>query len=85
MRSFRPSLRRIFETWFLAVPSVIKRAREISRLRTRANALIAQECGKTVEQVEADTNRDHWMNPEEACEYGLCSRVIQSIEELDSK
>lgn len=58
-------------------------AREIAKLRARANALIAQECGKTVEQVEQDTNRDYWMSPEEACEYGLCSRVITTAKEIE--
>ncbi len=59
-------------------------AREISRLRARANALIAAECGKPTEEVEADTNRDNWMTPEEACVYGLCSRIIQSRDEIET-
>ena len=59
-------------------------AAEISRLRARANALIAEECGKTVEQVEADTNRDNWMSPEEACTYGLCSRIVKSSKDIEA-
>ena len=54
-------------------------AQEIVKLRARANELIAQECGKTLEDVENDTNRDFWLNAQEACEYGLCSRIITSF------
>ena len=57
-------------------------AQEIVRLRARANELIAQECGKALEEVEADTNRDFWLNPQEACEYGLCSRIISSYTDI---
>jgi len=57
-------------------------AKEIARLRSRANALIANECGKTPEEVEADTNRDKWMTPEEALEYGLISKIIRNRDEL---
>ena len=59
-------------------------AREIVRLRHKANKLIAEECGKSVDQVEKDTNRDHWLSPQEACEYGLCSRIITSCDEIES-
>ena len=33
-------------------------------------------CGKPVEQVKADSERDHWMIAEEAREYGLVDKVI---------
>ena len=58
-------------------------AREIVKLRRRANALIAGECGKTIEEIEKDTRRDHWLSPEEACAYGLCDRVITSCKEIE--
>ncbi len=60
-------------------------AKEIMKLRRRANDLIAKECGLTVEQVEKDTRRDHWLDAEEACAYGLCSRVIVSLGEFPAK
>jgi ATP-dependent Clp protease protease subunit len=59
-------------------------AKEIARLRARANQLIANECDKPLEQVETDTNRDNWMTPEEACAYGLCSRVISAAGEIET-
>jgi ATP-dependent Clp protease protease subunit len=57
-------------------------AEELLKLRDRANQLIAKECGKTVAQIEADTNRDHWLSPEEARDYGLISRIVGSVKEI---
>jgi len=57
-------------------------ADEILKLRRRANELIAEGCGRSVEQVEEDTDRDHWMSPEEAKAYGLVSRIIGSKKEI---
>ncbi len=57
-------------------------AAEIVKLRERANKLIAEECDKSMKEVETDTNRDFWLSPEEACKYGLCSKIIASIKDL---
>ncbi|MET0910014.1 MAG: ATP-dependent Clp protease proteolytic subunit, partial [Ilumatobacteraceae bacterium] len=38
--------------------------------------LIAEHTGQTVEQIEADADRDRWFSAEEAKEYGLCDSVI---------
>ena len=51
-------------------------ARELDKLRAKINRLIAEETGVIPEQVEKDTDRDYWMNAEEAVKYGLISRVI---------
>ena len=57
-------------------------ADEILKLRRRANKLIADECGRTLKQVEKDTDRDYWMSPEEAVEYGLIGSVIHNLSDL---
>jgi ATP-dependent Clp protease protease subunit len=57
-------------------------ADEILKLHRRAVEIIAQECGRTVAQVEEDTSRDHWLSPEEARDYGLISRVITSMKDI---
>jgi ATP-dependent Clp protease protease subunit len=57
-------------------------ARELDKLREKINRLIADETGQTFEQVEKDTDRDYWMNAEEAQKYGLVTRVITSRNEL---
>jgi ATP-dependent Clp protease protease subunit len=51
-------------------------ARELDKLREKINRLIAGETGVAYEQVEKDTDRDYWMNAEEAARYGLIARVI---------
>ena len=53
-------------------------ADEILKLRERANQLIAKECGRPFAKVEEDTNRDCWLSPEDAQEYGLISKIIAS-------
>lgn len=57
--------------------------KEIVRMRERIAAVIARETGQTLERVLLDIDRDFWMNPEEAIEYGLLSRVIQSYTDLE--
>jgi ATP-dependent Clp protease protease subunit len=57
-------------------------AKELEKLRDRINNLISKETGKPYEQVEKDTDRDFWMNAEEAMNYGLISRVITNRDEI---
>ena len=57
-------------------------ARELDKLRDRINKLIAKETGLDAEQVEKDTDRDFWMNAEEAVKYGLIARVVERRDEL---
>jgi ATP-dependent Clp protease, protease subunit len=57
-------------------------AKEIEKLRERINRLIAEETGQAMEKVEKDTDRDYWMNADEAVAYGLLSRVIKTRDEL---
>ncbi|MDR0597478.1 MAG: ATP-dependent Clp protease proteolytic subunit [Treponema sp.] len=57
-------------------------AKELDKLREKINRLISSETGVTVEQVEKDTDRDFWMNADEALSYGLISRVIVRRDEL---
>jgi len=57
-------------------------AKEIEKLRERINRMISEETGQPLEKVEKDTDRDYWMNSEEAVAYGLLSRVIRTRAEL---
>ena len=57
-------------------------ARELDKLRSKINRLISDETGVPHEQVEKDTDRDYWMNAEEAVKYGLISRIITKRNEL---
>jgi len=53
-------------------------AKYILSLRERLNRLLAQHCGKPVEQIERDTDRDNFLTAKEALEYGLIDKVLQS-------
>lgn len=57
-------------------------AREIIKMRERLSQIIAAETGQPVERVRKDTDRNYWMTPSEAVEYGLATKIISSIEEL---
>jgi ATP-dependent Clp protease protease subunit len=58
-------------------------AKEILRIRTRINELLAKETGKSMDEIQEDLNRDFWMSAAEAVEYGLLDKVIESATEAD--
>lgn len=58
-------------------------AQEIDKMRQKINTLIAEETGQPMEKVKKDTDRDYWMSPDEAIEYGLISKVVTKRKELD--
>jgi len=60
-------------------------AKEIERIKGRLNSIISKETGKSEEEVFRDTERDYWLNAEEALEYGLISKVITTRKELTTK
>lgn len=51
-------------------------AKEILFIRERLNMLMAKHSGRTLEEIERDTNRDNFMSAEAAKEYGLIDEVI---------
>ena len=50
-------------------------AREIFKMRDQLNRLIAKHTGQTPARVAEDTDRDYWMDPDEAQSYGLIDEV----------
>jgi ATP-dependent Clp protease protease subunit len=52
------------------------------KLKQRLNGIIAKHSGRSLEQVEKDTDRDNFMTPEEAKAYGLVDEVVQSRKEV---
>lgn len=57
-------------------------ADEILKARDRLNKTISDRTGQTVERVEKDTDRNFWMSPEEALEYGIVGRIVKSISDV---
>ncbi|MDJ0521562.1 MAG: ATP-dependent Clp protease proteolytic subunit [Planctomycetota bacterium] len=57
-------------------------AKEILRLRKKANELFVRETGQSMERLEDDMHRDYWMSADECVEYGLCTKIVSSAEDL---
>ena len=55
-------------------------AREIQKTKDRLNSLLSFHTGKPLEQIQIDTDRDNFMNAQEAKEYGLIDEVITKRE-----
>ncbi|MFT3963476.1 ATP-dependent Clp endopeptidase proteolytic subunit ClpP [Propionivibrio sp.] len=53
-------------------------AKEILSLRAKLNEIMAQHTGQPVERIERDTDRDNFLSAEEAVDYGLIDKVLQS-------
>ncbi|CAM1381241.1 ATP-dependent Clp endopeptidase proteolytic subunit ClpP [Fretibacterium fastidiosum] len=53
-------------------------ARNILNTRKRMNAILARHTGQDVEKVAQDTDRDNFMTAQEALDYGLIDRIIES-------
>jgi ATP-dependent Clp protease protease subunit len=51
-------------------------AKEILRVRERLNKILVKHSGQTMKKVQQDTDRDHFMDAEEAVEFGLMDEVI---------
>jgi len=51
-------------------------AKEILRMREELNRIVAHHTGQPLERVEKDSDRDFFMSPDEAKEYGLVDEVI---------
>ncbi len=58
-------------------------AKELIRLRKKANDLYARETGRTVEQIEKELARDYWLSAEEAIQYRIVDRVISKFDEIE--
>jgi len=59
-------------------------AQEIIRTKARINNIIAARTGQPLNKVVLDTERDFWLSADEAIEYGLCGRIVNSIDEIDN-
>ena len=57
-------------------------AKEILSMKKKLNEILAFHTGKEVDQLEKDTERDNFMNGEEAKDYGLIDKVISEREQV---
>ena len=56
---------------------ILIHAQHIERTRDKLNAILAEHTGKPLKRIRQDTDRDTWLNAQEAVEYGLVDIVIK--------
>jgi len=60
-------------------------AEEILRAKRTLNEILAKHTGKSVEQIEAETERDRYMTPLEAKEYGIVDEIVEASSQAKKK
>lgn len=58
-------------------------AKEILRMKDTLNQILVKHTGKTLEQIQSDTDRDFFMSGKEAKDYGIIDHVITDRDDLD--
>ena len=53
-------------------------ARQILRVKERINKILAKHTGQKIDKIEKDTDRDFWMNAEEAKTYGVVDEIMKA-------
>jgi len=68
-----------------AASDISIQAKEILRLRDRINEILASHTGKTLDVIARDTDRDFFMSPDEAKQYGIIDEVVVNRKGQDKK
>jgi len=58
---------------------ILIHAKEFGKVKERLNRILLKHTGRPLEEIERDTDRDRFMSPEEAMEYGLIDQVIEHV------
>ena len=66
-------------------PDVEIQARELLRMQDLLKSLLARHTGQSVERITRDFDRDYFMNPQEAIEYGIIDEVLSPRREKVSE
>src|SRR3954471_17382307 len=54
-------------------------AKQTQRVKEIGARILAQNCGKTIERIMKDFDRDYWLDAKESVEYGIVDKVINKI------
>jgi len=54
-------------------------AKEVIRMKQMLNEMLKKHTGRTLTEIERDTDRDNFMSPEEAKAYGLIDNVLEKL------
>ncbi len=60
-------------------------AQEILRLKDKLNGILAHHSGKSIKEIETDTDRDNFMSAEDAKNYGLVDSVVEKAQQTETK
>lgn len=60
-------------------------AREILRMREKLNEIMAEHTGQSLDTIKADTDRDFFMTPDEAKNYGIVDKVVKTLKLEEKK
>ena len=55
-------------------------AKEILKVRDQVNGILAEHTGQKPQRIRRDTERDHFMDAQEACAYGLVDKILKARE-----
>lgn len=58
---------------------------EMTKTREQLNKIFAEATGQAIEKIRSDSDRDFWLSAEEAVDYGLVHRIINSEKEIDNE
>lgn len=53
-------------------------AEHILKIRSKMNAILAENTGRSIEEIERDTDRDNYLSASEALSYGLIDKIIKN-------
>jgi ATP-dependent Clp protease protease subunit len=54
-------------------------AKQTRRVKEIGARILAENCGKTMEQIMKDFDRDYWMDADEAIKYGIVDKLIEKL------
>jgi len=54
-------------------------ARQTQRVKHIGAKILAENCGKTIDEIMRDFDRDYWMDAEEAIKYGIADKVVEKL------
>ena len=58
---------------------ILIHAKEFLRLKKDLNDILLKHTGQTLDRIEKDTDRDKFMSPQEAMEYGIVDKVLERL------
>jgi ATP-dependent Clp protease protease subunit len=64
--------------WAAAVDINIQ-AEEMEKLREELNGILSKSSGQPLEKIQLDTDRDFYLNAQEAIEYGLADKIVEKV------